>query len=129
MAPKKIIKIKVINAYYSSAYVYFLCINNRIFSVILQYKNVFFDKFFRKEITMSLYTAIKKVAKQSDKSVYRIEKDLNLSNGSISKWNKSEPSAVKLTQVAAYLGVTPQYLLILAEEDKNERTNQSNSKK
>lgn len=78
---------------------------------------------------MSLYTAIKKVAKQSDKSVYRIEKDLNLSNGSISKWNKSEPSAVKLTQVAAYLGVTPQYLLILAEEDKNERTNQSNSKK
>lgn len=78
---------------------------------------------------MSLYTAIKKVAKQSDKSVYRIEKDLNLSNGSISKWNKSEPSAVKLTQVAAYLGVTPQYLLILAEEDKNERTNQSNSEK
>lgn len=69
---------------------------------------------------MSLYTAVKKVAKQSNKSVYRIEKDLKLSNGSISKWDKSEPSVVKLTQVAAYLGVTPQYLLILAEEDKNE---------
>ncbi len=69
---------------------------------------------------MNLYTAIKKVAKQNNKSVYRIEKDLKLSNGSISKWNKSEPSAAKLTQVAAYLGVTPQFLLILAEEDKNE---------
>lgn len=68
---------------------------------------------------MSIYTAIKKVAKQNNTSVYRIEKDLNFSNGSISKWNKSSPSAVKLTQVAAYLGVTPQYLLILAEEEKN----------
>lgn len=68
---------------------------------------------------MSIYTAIKKVAKQNNTSVYRIEKDLNFSNGSISKWNKSSPSAVKLAQVAAYLGVTPQYLLILAEEDKS----------
>lgn len=67
---------------------------------------------------MTVYTAIKKVAKSRNKSIYRIEKDLEFSNGTISKWNKSMPGANSLQAVADYLGVTPQYLLRLAKEDK-----------
>lgn len=70
---------------------------------------------------MSIYTAVKKVAHEKNKSVYRIEKDLNFSNGYISKWNKSMPGADKLQLVADYLGVTPQYLLNLSKE-KDEST-------
>ena len=67
---------------------------------------------------MSVYTAVKKVAYENDKSIYQIEKDLGLTNGYISKWNKSMPSASKLQLVADYLGVTTQYILHLAKEDK-----------
>ena len=67
---------------------------------------------------MTVYTAIKKVAKSRNKSIYRIEKDLEFSNGTISKWNKSMPGADSLQAVADYLGTTPQYLLRLAKEDK-----------
>lgn len=67
---------------------------------------------------MTVYTAIKTIAKPQGKSIYRIEKDLGLSNGAISKWNKSMPGADSLQAVADYLGVTPQYLLRLAKEEK-----------
>lgn len=67
---------------------------------------------------MTVYTAIKKVAKSRNKSIYRIEKDLEFSNGTISKWNKSMPGADSLQAVADYLGTTPQFLLRLAKEDK-----------
>ncbi|RMC50859.1 helix-turn-helix transcriptional regulator [Lactobacillus sp. ESL0225] len=67
---------------------------------------------------MSLYTAVKTVANRNDKSIYQIEKDLRLSNGSISKWNKSVPRADSLQEVADYLGVTTQYLFSLARKDK-----------
>lgn len=41
-----------------------------------------------------------------------------MTNGYISKWNKSMPGADKLQLVADYLGVTTQYILHLAKEDK-----------
>lgn len=67
---------------------------------------------------MSLYTAVKEVANQNKKSIYQIEHDLQLSNGIISKWNKSIPRADVLQDVADYLGVTPQYLFKLARKEK-----------
>lgn len=67
---------------------------------------------------MSLYTAVKKVATQNHKSIYQIEHDLQLSNGMISKWDKSMPRADALQNVADYLGVTTQFLFKLAREDK-----------
>lgn len=67
---------------------------------------------------MSLYTAVKKVATQNHKSIYQIEHDLQLSNGMISKWDKSIPRADVLQNVADYLGVTTQFLLKLARENK-----------
>lgn len=67
---------------------------------------------------MSLYTAIKELASDRGKTIYRIEKDLRLSNGTISKWGKSMPRADTLQGIADYLGTTPTYLLRLAKEDK-----------
>lgn len=51
------------------------------------------------------YDKVKEFAKKKGVSVRRIEIDLELSNGSISKWNASTPSADKLENVANYLGV------------------------
>lgn len=70
-----------------------------------------------RRLTMTVYTAVKAVAKSTGKSIYRIERDLGFSNGTISKWNKSMPGAASLQAVADYLGTTPQYLLRLAKED------------
>lgn len=70
---------------------------------------------------MFLYSAVKSVAKGNHKSIYQIEHDLQLSNGMISKWNKSMPRADALQDVADYLGVTTQFLFKLAREDKEEK--------
>lgn len=67
---------------------------------------------------MSLYTAVKQIAAKNHKSIYQIEHDLQLSNGMISKWDKSMPRANALQSVADYLGVTTQYLFNLARKEK-----------
>lgn len=53
-----------------------------------------------------LYDKIKNIAKQKNISIYRIEKDLDLSNGSIRKWNSSIPLSQTLKKVADYLNVS-----------------------
>ena len=45
---------------------------------------------------MSLYSAVKIVAKEKHKSIYQIERDLKMSNGMISKWDRSMPRADSL---------------------------------
>lgn len=67
---------------------------------------------------MSLYSAVKSVAKEKHKSIYQIERDLKMSNGMISKWDRSMPRADSLQDVADYLGVTTQFLFKLARENK-----------
>lgn len=67
---------------------------------------------------MSLYSVIKDIAKEKHKSIYQIEHDLKMSNGMISKWDKSMPRADALQDVADYLGVTTQFLFKLARENK-----------
>ncbi|HEN6676062.1 TPA: helix-turn-helix domain-containing protein [Streptococcus agalactiae] len=58
-----------------------------------------------------IYDKIKAIAFEKNISVYRIEKDLSLSNGSVSKWNKSVPSVKTLKSVADYLRVPLEKLL------------------
>jgi repressor len=58
-----------------------------------------------------LYDKIKEVAKTKSLSIYRIERDLGFSNGSLRKWNNSTPSATSLKKVANYLNVTLDELL------------------
>ena len=53
-----------------------------------------------------LYDKIKNIAEQKNISIYRIEKDLDLSNGSIRKWNSSIPLSQTLKKVDDYLNVS-----------------------
>lgn len=60
---------------------------------------------------MSVYTVVKKLADKKGQSVYRIEHDLGISNGTIGRWNHSMPRADTLQLVADYLNVTSSYIL------------------
>ena len=63
-----------------------------------------------------LYDNVKKICEEKGISVGKIEKDLQLSNGSICKWNEIEPGIRKVQKVADYLGVSIEELL--AEEER-----------
>lgn len=52
-----------------------------------------------------MYEKIKRLAKKNGISIPALEKKLNLSNGSISKWRKSTPSVTNAKKVADYFGV------------------------
>ena len=58
-----------------------------------------------------LYENIKKIAKKKGISIYRIERDIGLSNGIIGKWSNSIPSAENILKVSKYLGVPVETLL------------------
>lgn len=58
-----------------------------------------------------LYDKIKEFAKARKVSIYRIERDLDFSNGSLRKWNDSTPSVTSLKKVADYLDVPMEELL------------------
>ena len=60
---------------------------------------------------MAIYTVVKQLANKKKISVSHIERELNLSHGIISKWNKSDPTATTLQKVASYLGVTTDFIL------------------
>lgn len=65
---------------------------------------------------MTVYSAIKRIALEKGYSIASIEKNLDLSNGIISKWDKSMPRADSLQMVADYLGVTSAYILNMARK-------------
>ena len=52
-----------------------------------------------------IYDKIKAIASEKGISIYKIEKDLDLGNGTIGKWNTSSPSATTLNSIANYLNV------------------------
>lgn len=58
-----------------------------------------------------IYDKIKELALKKGVSIQKIETDLELSNGIISKWNKAKPTVNNLAKVAEYLGVTIDALL------------------
>lgn len=58
-----------------------------------------------------LYDNVKRVCDEKGISVGKLEKELELSNGSICKWNESEPGIRKVQKVAEYLGVPIEALL------------------
>lgn len=66
-----------------------------------------------------LYDSIKLLCTKKGISVGSIEKALEFSNGSISKWNESEPGIWKVQKVAEYLGVSLEKLI----EDRGETQN------
>ena len=67
---------------------------------------------------MTVYATIKKLACDKNITIRHIERGLDLSNGSISKWDKSIPRADNLQKVADYLGATTTYILNKSKEGK-----------
>lgn len=66
---------------------------------------------------MSVYKVVKEIAYDHDLSIYRVERDLGISNGTISKWDVSMPQADTLQKVADYLGVTSAQILEKAKKE------------
>lgn len=60
---------------------------------------------------MTILDKIRELANLRQVSLAEIERKAGLSSGSITKWDKSSPSAEKLEKVAEYLGVSMDYLL------------------
>ncbi|MFA5528845.1 MAG: helix-turn-helix transcriptional regulator [Peptostreptococcales bacterium] len=60
---------------------------------------------------MNLLEKIKMLCSDRNMSVGDLEKELELGNGSIYKWNKSIPRVDTLLKVANYFGVDINYLL------------------
>lgn len=58
-----------------------------------------------------MYQKIKELCKKKKISVFQLEKDLGLSVGSDSKWDKSIPRGDTLVKVANYLGVSVDSLI------------------
>ncbi len=58
-----------------------------------------------------LYDNVKRMCEQKGISVSMLEKKMEFSNGSISKWNDNEPGIRKVQKVADYLGVPIEKLL------------------
>lgn len=69
---------------------------------------------------MNTYEIIKNLAATRKISISELERRLNLSNGSISKWSKSRPAAERLEAVANFFNVSTNYLL-----GKDEKSNVS----
>lgn len=53
-----------------------------------------------------LYKTIKHLAKSKKIPIYKIERELDISQGSICKWDKVKPSYDKICGVASILGVS-----------------------
>lgn len=60
---------------------------------------------------MNTYELIKELVSDRQMSIAELERKLDLSNGSISKWAKSKPNSEPLEKVAEYLDTSVDYLL------------------
>lgn len=60
---------------------------------------------------MRIYDKVKDLAKSRNISIAELERRLELSNGSISKWNTYMPNTEPLLKVANFFGVSTDYLL------------------
>lgn len=60
---------------------------------------------------MNTYEKVKKFCKDNGKTIAETERESGLSNGAISKWGDSVPSAKNLLAVAKTLGVSIEDLI------------------
>lgn len=66
---------------------------------------------------------VKILATQQGMTISELERKADISNSTISRWNKSTPTADKLQKVAQLLGTTMEYLLLGEQkEDDNPKT-------
>lgn len=69
---------------------------------------------------LPLYTAIKGIADQQGKTMYRIEHDLQIGNGIIRRWDRVSPRFDLLQAVSDYLGTTPGKIINVAKQKQFE---------
>lgn len=60
---------------------------------------------------MTLVERIRALARQRDLSLPKLEVELGLGNGTISRWKTSSPNTDKLQKIADYFNVSMDYLL------------------
>jgi transcriptional regulator with XRE-family HTH domain len=60
---------------------------------------------------MNIYERVKLLAQERKISIAQLERTLNLSNGSLSKWATAKPNSEPLEKVAGYFNVSTDYLL------------------
>ena len=65
---------------------------------------------------MSVYSRIKTLSKKKKISINKLEKELDLSRGSLCKIDTNTPSASRLEMIADYFGVSVDYLMGRDEE-------------
>lgn len=65
---------------------------------------------------MLIFGRIKQLTKEKNSSISQIERQLNLGNGTIRRWDTNSPSADKILAVANLLNVSVEYLM--TGEDK-----------
>lgn len=58
-----------------------------------------------------IYEHIKHLCEERNISIYKLEKELNFSNGTISKWQQSVPTVDKLQRVAIFFRLPLEYFL------------------
>lgn len=68
---------------------------------------------------MSVLQRIKDLASLRGISLAELERQTQLSSGSITKWDKSSPSADKLNKIADFFGVSVDYLLGRTDNQTN----------
>lgn len=67
---------------------------------------------------------IKNLVSQSNKvsTIAELERKLDISNGTISKWDKAKPTTDPLTKIAKFFDVSTDYLLGLTDKPRPEKT-------
>lgn len=65
-----------------------------------------------------IYDTIKRLAREKGISINKLEKELNLSPASISKWNTSSPSVERIGEVAKYFDLSIDELIKLSKQEQ-----------
>ncbi|MCF1614819.1 helix-turn-helix domain-containing protein [Tetragenococcus koreensis] len=60
---------------------------------------------------MAILDRVKQLAEKRKMTIAELERKLNFSQGSISRWSKQSPSSERLNKVADYFDVSTDYLL------------------
>lgn len=71
---------------------------------------------------MSILNRVKDLCESQDLTIAELERQANLGNGSVRRWDNSIPSADKLQRAAKVLGTTIDYLLTGKEPSDSSQT-------
>ena len=80
-------------------------------SLFVRFSYIIFLVPSERSIQVDLYEKIKELAASRKISIRQLEEKLNIANGTIRRWSKSNPSTGAISKVADYFHVSVDYLL------------------